>query len=259
MDLARCDLRDAEAVDRVLARTGRHFDACLFLAGNSDPAASAAAPGEDVRTNVLGIVNLLERMTTQRFVYFSSGAVYDGLSGGVSPRVHASPRLPYAINKLAAEHYVKWFAGRTLSAYIIVRFFGCYGPYESSRKIYTRLARAFGLERRREFRLRGDGKNLIDAMYVDDAVVAIQKLFDGALDNETIDLASGNPMALSDLVKRAATVFEIEEPVITFEGEVPEYITFHSQCDALARVSGFRPTTELADGLRRLVAHLAAS
>ena len=61
----------------------------------------------------------------------------------------------------------------------MVRFFGAYGPYEASHKIYTRLVRAFALESRNTYTIYGDGANLIDAMYVDDAIDAVAAHVDG--------------------------------------------------------------------------------
>ena len=111
----------------------------------------------------------------------SSGAVYDGLVGTVTPATPVAPRLPYAISKLASEHYVRFFAERrgTLGSYVNVRFFGAYGPYEAERKITTRWLRAMAAGQR-EFVVRGDGKNLIDFMYVDDAVDGLLALVERA-------------------------------------------------------------------------------
>ena len=52
----------------------------------------------------------LSRRTTWCIV--SSGAVYDGLTGEVTPATPVSPRLPYAISKLASEQYLRFFAER---------------------------------------------------------------------------------------------------------------------------------------------------
>jgi nucleoside-diphosphate-sugar epimerase len=43
-------------------------------------------------------VTLLEHVRAGHVVYVSSGAVYDGLNGPVSPATAVAPRLPYAIS-----------------------------------------------------------------------------------------------------------------------------------------------------------------
>jgi nucleoside-diphosphate-sugar epimerase len=257
----RIDLADAapEAVD---ASLGSQFDAAILLAANGDPAVSVRRPRFDLASNALSLVALLERVRIGRAILLSSGAVYDGLRGEVRPGIPVWPTLPYAISKLAAEHYLRAFtrSGAVGSA-VAVRFFGAYGPHEPGRKIYTRLVRAFALEGRREFTIRGDGRNLIDAMYVDDAVEAIRRLLEapaaGTDRFEIVDLASGTPLSIEQLVRTAAATFGVE-PRIAFEGEVPEHIEFRSGDPTMREHHAFQPRIPLPDGLRRLAAHLAA-
>ncbi|HXD74825.1 MAG TPA: NAD-dependent epimerase/dehydratase family protein, partial [Vicinamibacterales bacterium] len=153
----RCDLTSQAAVAE-FARDHSLFDACLYLAANGDPAKSAARPAWDLTLNTLGLVTLLEHVRVGHFVYVSSGAVYDGLNGAVSPATPVAPLLPYAISKLASEHYLRAFAGRTktVGSCVNVRFFGAYGPYEPDRKITTKWMRAV-MGGQREFTLRGNG------------------------------------------------------------------------------------------------------
>src|SRR5262249_36140900 len=101
-----CDLTDAGAVARLAAEVGR-ADAALYLAANGDPAASAERPRWDLESNTLALVTFLEHAAVDHLVYFSSGAVYDGLTGPVSPATPVAPRLPYAISKLAPEHSLR--------------------------------------------------------------------------------------------------------------------------------------------------------
>jgi len=134
-----CDLVDADAVRDLGRRVGR-ADAVLHLAANGDPAVSAERARWDLELNTVAVVNVLEQIAMDRMVYMSSGAVYDGLRGPVSPATPVNPLLPYAISKLASERYVAFFAERRrlLASYANVRFFGAYGPYEAPRKITTR-------------------------------------------------------------------------------------------------------------------------
>jgi nucleoside-diphosphate-sugar epimerase len=257
----RVDLTAAEP-EAIAATAGDAFDAAVFLAANGDPAVSVKRPRFDLASNALALVGILERVRIGRALYFSSGAVYDGLRGDVHPGVAVRPRLPYAISKLAAEHYLRSFtlAGRVGSS-AAVRFFGAYGPWEPERKIYTRLVRAFALERRADITLRGDGRNLIDAMFVQDAVDGLLRLLGDRSPREpfeVVDFASGAPTSVEDLTRTAAAAFGIE-PRIAHEGEVPEYIEFRSTDATMRDRYGFRPRVALADGLRRLAEHLAAS
>lgn len=55
----QCDLTDEKAVASLADHIGRSFDACVFLAANSDPAKSVEDPRYDWVTNVGTLVNVL--------------------------------------------------------------------------------------------------------------------------------------------------------------------------------------------------------
>ncbi len=254
---ARIDLLDAGAV-RQLARTvGGRVDAVLYLAANGDPAVSADRPGWDLQSNTLSLVNFLEQVSVGHLVYVSSGAVYDGLVGPVTPKSPVSPRLPYAISKLASEQYVRFFCERrnTVGSYVKVRFFGAYGPYEAARKITTRWATAM-MQGQREFTVRGNGENLIDFMYVDDAVDGLLKLVNAAGTRETVDFASGSPMSVNDVVRNLARAFGVDATV-RHEGHTEEFIEFRTVDNSMRERFAFAPVVSFEDGIRRLRQFLA--
>jgi len=249
--VARCDLTDAAAVRALADETGS-ADAALYLAANGDTAASAERPRWDLESNTVALVTFLEHCPVDHIVYLSSGAVYDGIVGAVSPATPAAPRLPYAISKLASEQYVRFFSERrhVPRSYINVRFFGAYGPYEPARKITTRwlLALAAG---QREFTLRGNGENLIDFMYVDDAVDGMLRLSQAAGTSATVDFASGAPVSVNAVVQAMARTLGVDVTV-AHQGETEEYIRFHSVDRAMRDRFGVVPSIAFEDGLRRL-------
>jgi UDP-glucose 4-epimerase len=204
------------------------------------------------------LVNCLEHCRAGHVVYVSSGAVYDGLRGPVSPGSAVSPRLPYAISKLASEHYLRFYCERrqTVDSFINVRFFGAYGPYEAARKITTRWLSAVAAGQR-EFVIRGTGENLIDVMYVDDAVDGFLALVRGAGIRETVDFASGSPVTVNEMVRALAEACGVDVQV-RHEGHTEEFIEFRSVDRTMRDRFGFTPTTSLTDGLTRLRDHLSA-
>jgi UDP-glucose 4-epimerase len=247
----RCDLTSASEV-AALAREAGQVDACLYLAANGDPAASSERPAWDLQMNTLALVTCLEQIHAGHFVYVSSGAVYDGLNGPVTPATPVAPRLPYAISKLASEHYLRAFAERrrTVGSFVNVRFFGAYGPYEPARKSTTRWMRSV-MDGQREFTLRGNGENLIDFMYVDDAVDGFLRLTASAGFSGTVDFASGAPISVNAVAQTMARVLGADV-TLRHEGHTEEYIQFHSVDKTMAERFGIVPDITFEDGVRRL-------
>jgi len=249
-----CDLLNADDVAEVRGAVGGHADAVMYLAANGDPAASSEHPRWDLESNTTALVNFLEGCPAGHLVYVSSGAVYDGLTGEVTPATPVSPRLPYAISKLASEQYVRYFAERrgTLGSYVNVRFFGAYGPYEAARKITTRWLRGMAAGQR-EFAVRGDGRNLIDFMYVDDAVTGFLRLLQARGERLTVDFASGAPVSVNEVVNAMARVLGVSVTV-RHEGIVPEYIEFRSADPTMRERFGVVPAIGFDEGLGRFKA-----
>lgn len=256
----RCDLADAAAV-QTLARTigSDALMGLLVLSANGDPVRSEADPLLDLTETAVTAINVFRSFTARRLVYLSSGAVYEGARGVVSPAQALDLRLPYAITHYAAERYGAWAAGQGRFPHaVLLRFWGAFGPHEPERKIYTRLIRNFALERRRAMTLRGDGTNLIDAMYVDDAVRALQAVFAAppATGVETFDFSSGEPTSILALARLVAETFGVADPEFHFEGTVAENHEFRADPAPFRRRFGFRPRFTTPEGLQALHAWL---
>ncbi len=136
--------------------------------------------------------------------------------------------MPYAISKLACERYVQFYSTRrnTLEKYLIVRFFGAYGPYEAPHKIYTRLIQTIAIEGKSRYTIYGDGRNLIDAMYVEDAIDAIRRILTGDHWNDMINLAGGNPTTIATLIEETGRALGLSHVEIVREGVAHEAIDF---------------------------------
>ena len=225
------------------------YDTALYFAGNANHTEAARNPAWDLRLNALALTRFLERFRG-RLIYLSTGAVYFGLTGPVSPRTPVAPAFPYAISKLAAELYVKTARERgTLASATILRFYNAYGPHEKARRIVPRLIQRFAVEGQTDFELRGPPDTTMQPMYADDLVAAVRVALDADLDGRTLDLC-GPPLRLIDLVRRVGRACGVE-PRITCAPTSEEPIHWRSSNRAFARATGFRPRYSLEQGVRR--------
>lgn len=246
----RCDL--TLSADAVAAE----YDCVIALASNGNPARSAIEPYNDLKMTAGASLSTFAECRARRLIYFSSGAVYEGLKGAISPSCSVAPKLPYAVAKLASERYADYFTGKNFEETVVLRFFGAYGPHEPARKIYSLLVKWLAFERRDSITLRGDGSNMIDAMYVDDAVAAIVRVAEAPFESaergfRILDLPSGNPMTIRELAERSARAFD-RDITIHYEGEIVENHHFVSSPNEFAARYDFRPSIPLEEGMRAL-------
>ncbi len=150
---------------------GARADAMLYLAANGDPAVSAERPAWDLESNTLSLItasSTARRLTSSTCRLARCTTVRSGPCRRVLPCRRDCPTRsrswPPSTTCDSSPN-----GGNTVTSAINVRFFGAYGPYEAPRKITTRWLQAMA-GGQRDFVVRGDGENLIDFMYVDDAV-----------------------------------------------------------------------------------------
>ena len=110
-------------------------------------------------------------------VYASSAAVYGDLSETpISERSRPSPRSSYGVDKLGCDLHAA-VAGSTRGMSIIgLRFFNIYGPRQDPHSSYSGVISIFceRLSQRLPIEVHGDGAQVRDFVYVDDAVDALR-------------------------------------------------------------------------------------
>jgi nucleoside-diphosphate-sugar epimerase len=254
----QCDLREEKDVENLFSQVGNDFDVCVYLSAKVDIPGSVIDPVSDMQFNVQSILNFLRHFRGGKFIYMSSGAVYDGLIGKTDPEVSLSPTLPYAISKYTSELYVKSYhkRKRSFDKYVILRFFGAYGPYESEKKIFSRLIQSLYVKRTKIFTIYGDGKNLIDAMYIEDAVQGLLKVIKSKKANLTLDFVKGNPLTIKELVNTTANILGIDNLKIKKEGVAHEHNLFYADPDLMYQNFDFYPRISYEDGIKNFIKFL---
>jgi len=254
----QADLTTIGGVVDLLCKAGETFDVCLYAMGNSDIAMSYEEPVTDLTTNVNSLLNLLQSTFIKKLIFMSSGSVYEGYKGLVNPSLPVNPTTPYSISKLASERYIEHFQKNTnhLDNYICLRFFGAYGPMELPRKIYTNLVKAFGLNHEDTFTIKGDGKNYIDAMYIDDAIEGIIKMIKSDKSNKILDYCVGSPLTINELIHFAAKTFNKDFVLHHDKAPAAEYTTFYASPLEVKALYGFIPQRSLQRGLKRFGRYL---
>ncbi len=208
--------------------------------------------------NVHGTLNLLHtahEAGVRRFVYASSSSVY-----GNNPELPKhegmvpDPRSPYAVAKMAAEHYCRVFGTLYGMQTVALRYFNVFGPRQDPTSQYSAVIPKFItalLEGRRPV-IYGDGAQSRDFTFVSNVV-------DANLLAAMIDIQGGSFMncachgrvSLNDLVVAVNRILGTSlDPEYAPERPGDVKHSFAS-IDRMKQELGYTPLVSFEEGLRR--------
>lgn len=179
----------------------------VHLASTTIPSTSNSNPKNDVETNLLGALNVLDGACAQnikRLVFISSGGTVYGENNSGKPLNEDSPTNPissYGIVKLAIEKYIAMYHVVYGLPYAILRVSNPYGQNQYR-------GRAFGamsvfhhkIQNDEEIQIWGDGSARRDFIHVSDVTKAIQLACFSRQQSMTLNIGSGQSIALSELI-----------------------------------------------------------
>ncbi|MCX8103401.1 MAG: NAD-dependent epimerase/dehydratase family protein [Candidatus Bipolaricaulota bacterium] len=170
------DIADRDAVRAVFAR--ERFDLVNHHAAQVDVRVSVADPLRDARTNITGLLTLLEacrEFSVKKFIFISSGGVIYGEPEELPVPEDAPKRpiSPYGVAKLASEFYLLSAKHTWGLNYLALRYANVYGPRQtpkSEANVISTFSRQ--LLRNESVTIFGDGKQTRDFVFVSDVVAA---------------------------------------------------------------------------------------
>ncbi len=239
---------------------GRGFDCIVHLAAHAKVYELVERPSKALE-NVTMVWNALEiaRLGRIPFVFGSSREVYGDITRHITEERHADfviAESPYSASKIAGEAFVYSYSRCYGIPHLVFRFSNVYGRYDDD---LDRLERVIPLFIRRiaagePITIYGPEK-VLDFTYVADCVAGIaagvERLVDGRVVNETINLAYGRGYSLIQLVEIIADTLGVKADVTTLPtraGEVTRYVADISKAQ---RLLGYRPETPLPEGVAK--------
>ena len=126
-------------------------------------------------TETLKLLMAARDAKVEKFIYSSSSSVYgDQKEFPTSEEAHVSPLSPYAVQKLAAEHYTEVFREVYNLPTVSLRYFNLYGEEQRADNPYTGVITKFIQmnHENKHLTIFGDGEQRRDFTYVGDVVEA---------------------------------------------------------------------------------------
>lgn len=246
LEWLRCDLRNAEEVDRMFERARPEivFHLGSWVSGRRDL--------EHVRTafdaNLASAVNLLvaaSRAGCRRLVLAGSMEEPDLTAGEV-------PGSPYAAAKAAQSLYAGLFHSLFSAPVVVARIFMVYGPGQSDlTKLvpYTILEGLAG----RAARITS-GHRPIDWIFVEDVARGLVACAEAPhVEGSTLDLGSGTAVTVGTMATEIAARLGAPPPELGALADRPLEAIRRADPERTFARTGFRPETGLGDGLDQTI------
>jgi UDP-glucose 4-epimerase len=248
------------------------LDAVFHIAGQVSLIRSYTDAGLDLRTNVLGTLNVLQQCVkhrVSRLLFAASMQAYGNTTVVPTPEdTPCEPASYYGITKYAAERYVRTTAERPDLDFIFnvtcFRMYNVYGPRQSVDNPYQGVLGIFlgNVLRGEPITIYGDGIQSRDFVYIDDVVEA----WVGALSNPAsyggvFNLGSGRQTAINDLARLVVeTVAGRRDYPIVHEPTRPgELRSVQADITRAREVLGWEPRVSFERGLAETAAWAARS
>src|SRR5579863_9529797 len=261
--LNRIDLREADIVDlEAMRQACAEVDFIFHEAAIPSVPKSVLDPLGSNRANIDGTVNLLvaaRDAKVKRVVYAASSSAYGDTP--TLPKIESmrpDPISPYAVAKLASEHYMVSFYRCYQLETVCLRYFNIFGPRQDPSSPYSGVLAKFitVMLRGEQPAIYGDGEQSRDFTYIDNAVDANLLACTAPAAQaagQMFNVATGRRITLNETFKQL-------QPLTSYTGQ-PRYEPErggdikHSLADISKAEAGlaYKPKVDFEEGLRRTV------
>ena len=228
-------------------------EAVCHLAAQHSVKLSTDDPAYDAQVNVLGLINLLQcctRFGTHKVVFSSSGATYGTVEEmPITEETPQRPESPYAITKLASEHYLRYWKEAYGLDFGSLRYGNVYGPRQDptgEAGVIAIFARAILLGE--PVRIDWDGEQQKDYVYVRDVARAnLLALTHGS--GEAYCIATGQGTSVNTLYRGLVDIIGHEVDIIRAPRRPGDIYLSTFDCAKAEKELGWKAKTDLKEGL----------
>jgi UDP-glucuronate 4-epimerase len=251
--LVRIDIRDAAKVDALMKK--ERFECVMHLAAACDARKAVDDPKTYLETNVMGTFNLMDsgvRYGTNRFVLASTSSVYGNDSVAPYRETEKADRAltMYGASKKAMEQLAYSYHHNHGTNVVCLRIFNAYGERMRDDLVVPKWVRA--IRASEPIKLSGKGTRKRDWTYVGDVARAF--LLAAHVDGyDVVNIGSSKPVTLASLLTQIEKALHTKAVVESYPSHHGSVEMTHADTKKAARVLGWKPTVQLAEGIKRYV------
>ncbi len=212
-------------------------------------------PVFDAHVNVLGLLNVLEasvKARVKKVVFASSGATFgEPARLPVDETTPQLPQSPYAITKMVAEHYLRFYRGAHGLDFTALRYGNVYGPRQDPNGEAGVVSIFIGRFMAHEgVKIFWDGEQTRDYIYVGDVAAAnVSALERGGAGCYCI--GTGKKTSVNAIYRALAEVTGFEAPIERLPQRPGDVRDAQFDSSLAARELGWHAQVELSEGMRR--------
>ncbi len=263
LDNLRCSIEyvEADLADNLVSdEVVKDVDYVLHQAAVPSVQRSVCDPVGTNRANVTATLNLLEscrKAKVRRFVYAASSSAYgDTEVLPKSEEMPPNPLSPYALQKLAGEHYCKLYYSLYGLETVCLRYFNVFGPGQDPHSEYSAVIPKFisKLLINELITVYGDGEQSRDFTYVENVVDAnLLALQATKACGKVLNVGCGERITLNTLIQLLEEIVGVKAKV-SYSASKPGDVR-HSLADInlARRLLEYEPKVMVKEGLRRTV------
>ena len=260
LTIHRLDVRAPELVD-LMAR--RRPEVVFHLAAQADVRVSVARPVFDAEVNVVGSINVLEGARaagSERVVFAASGGTLYGEPSARDLPVRESfphrPLSPYGVSKKAVIDYLVAYRELHAMEFAALALANVYGPRQDPHGEAGVVAIfAERLLSGSPVTIFGDGEQTRDFVFVDDVVDAFVRAASrgGGL---VCNVGTGRELSVNELYRVMAEQAGVDRAPVYAPARPGELLRSSLDIGRAGIHLGWRPWTQLADGVRAVLEHV---
>ncbi len=247
-----------------LKREFEGYDAILHEAANPDVRTSKDNIFKDFEINVLGTLNVLQAMTSNKItkiVFASSGGTVYGETKVIpTPEDHRlDPISHYGASKASCEQYMASYASLYEIDAITLRLGNIFGPPSNHgvmRDFFMKLKK-----NPNTLEILGNGKQIKSYLYIDDCVDAHIRALQTQLSGHTaFNIATSEGITVNEIADSVVSVMGLDNVEYSYTGgergwagDVKKAVSDTSKAE---RELQWKPKTSIKDGIRKYISWL---
>ncbi len=248
-----CDVSDYKGLKKTFR--DRRFDYVFNLSGYINHFPLLKGGEKVIQQHYIGVFNLIRLLynaNLKAFVQVGSSDEYGNAPSPQAEDLREAPFSPYSAAKTGITHLIQALARTEGFPGVCVRLFLVYGPGQDNKRFLPQIIE--GCLSDREFPV-SPGEQERDFCYIDDVAdglikAAVTKEAYG----EVINIASGRPVKIKDMVKKIVEIVGKGRPQF---GALPyrtgESMSLYADIKKARELLGWEPKISLDDGLNMLV------